>query len=162
MCCGRLQQCAANPSTACINSSKPEGEEAAAQATPVEQPAAIDSDNGSSDTVSVSSERSLEVRQHKWKVLTERYRSAKYLAAKRKSTAKLSQTSEDITRMSEGRMGKYFIIGQECWIEVTVANVRINKVSVRMQGTSSSHCRGLAEHAAEAVLPTIAVGLEGT
>ena len=120
MCCGRLQECAASPSIACINSSEPKGDEAVAQATPVAQPATIDSDNDSSDTVSVSSERSLEVRQYKWKILTERYRSAKYLAAKRKSTAKHSQTSSVIPRMFVGRMGRYSSIGQYCRIEVTL------------------------------------------
>ena len=70
--CGRPQECAANPSNACNSSSKPRGDEAVEQAAPVEQPATIDSDNDSSATVSASSERSLEVRQHRWKALTER------------------------------------------------------------------------------------------
>ena len=78
------------------------------QAAPVEQPATIDSDNDSSATVSASSEKSLEVRQHRWKALTERYRSTKYLAAKRNAATRRSQTPSVNSRMSEGQAGKYF------------------------------------------------------
>ena len=74
------------------------------ETTPVEKSATTDFENDSSSTVSASSERSLEERQKRWKTLTERYRSAKYLAAKRKAALKRSDPFDITPRMS-GRRG---------------------------------------------------------
>ena len=98
MCCGREQQSAATPD-ACKNLSLfPESAEARVEHK------ADESDNGSSTTVSASSEASLEHRQKRWDSLKSRYRKAKYLSAKLRKVSKATDmVMVSVRKLERGR-----------------------------------------------------------